>query len=125
MSQDIYLHLCCILIINLLHTVTISFFFFEKQCLDIKTRRQNLPVFLFPAEEKLKDKLAAAARGKLTQANKEKQIQMERKRKAAMFLSMLKSSEAAGAEEPAPSVDLPPPFHGKCKYLVYCCLQAI
>ena len=51
---------------------------------------QNKPIVL--AEEKLKDRLAAVAREKLTQANKEKQMQAERKRKAAMFINQLKSS---------------------------------
>ncbi|XP_021374796.1 splicing factor, suppressor of white-apricot homolog isoform X1 [Mizuhopecten yessoensis] len=44
------------------------------------------------AEERLKDRMAAAAREKLVQANKEKQMQAERKRKAAMFINMLKST---------------------------------
>ncbi|XP_041347938.1 splicing factor, suppressor of white-apricot homolog isoform X2 [Gigantopelta aegis] len=44
------------------------------------------------AEEKFKDRLAAVAREKLTQANKEKQMQAERKRKAAMFINQLKAS---------------------------------
>ncbi|KAJ8312289.1 hypothetical protein KUTeg_009662 [Tegillarca granosa] len=44
------------------------------------------------AEEKLKDKLAVAAREKLAQASKEKQMKAERKRKVAMFVNMLKSS---------------------------------
>ncbi|XP_029652984.1 splicing factor, suppressor of white-apricot homolog isoform X1 [Octopus sinensis] len=44
------------------------------------------------AEEKLKDRLALAAREKLSQATKEKQLQAERKRKAALFINMLKSS---------------------------------
>ncbi len=48
--------------------------------------------FLFSAEEKLKDKLAIAARDKLASTNKEKLVQAERKRKAAMFAAMLKSS---------------------------------
>ena len=44
-------------------------------------------------EDKLKDKLAIAAKEKLAAANKEKLIQAERKRKAAMFAAMLKSSQ--------------------------------
>ncbi len=45
------------------------------------------------AEDKLKDKLAIAARDKLAATNKEKLIQAERKRKAAMFAAMLKSNQ--------------------------------
>ena len=51
--------------------------------------------FLFPlAKQKLEDRLAAAAREKLAQASKEskeKQLQAERKRKAALFLQTLKN----------------------------------
>ncbi|XP_033747378.1 splicing factor, suppressor of white-apricot homolog isoform X2 [Pecten maximus] len=49
------------------------------------------------AEERLKDKMAAAAREKLVQANKEKQMQAERKRKAAMFINMLKSTNVVAS----------------------------
>ncbi|XP_060067349.1 splicing factor, suppressor of white-apricot homolog isoform X2 [Ylistrum balloti] len=49
------------------------------------------------AEERLKDRMAAAAREKLVQANKEKQMQAERKRKAAMFINMLKSTNVAAS----------------------------
>ncbi|KAL3856461.1 hypothetical protein ACJMK2_011217 [Sinanodonta woodiana] len=44
------------------------------------------------AEQRLKDRLAAAAREKLSQTDKEKQLQAERKKKAAMFINMLKST---------------------------------
>lgn len=44
------------------------------------------------AEEKLKDKLAAAAREKLAQQSRDRQLQLERKRKAALFLNKLKDS---------------------------------
>ena len=44
-------------------------------------------------EARLKDKLALAAREKLAQASKENQIKAERKRRAAMFINMLKSSQ--------------------------------
>lgn len=50
----------------------------------------SLPV----AKQKLEDRLAAAAREKLAQASKEskeKQLQAERKRKAALFLQTLRS----------------------------------
>ncbi|KAK7462102.1 hypothetical protein BaRGS_00038474 [Batillaria attramentaria] len=42
------------------------------------------------AEERLKDKLAVAARDKLATATREKQLQAERKRKASMFIKLLK-----------------------------------
>lgn len=60
----------------------------------------NQPPLLFPliflpvAKQKLEDRLAAAAREKLAQASKEskeKQLQAERKRKAALFLQTLRS----------------------------------
>lgn len=43
------------------------------------------------AEDKIKDKLAAAARDKLS-TSKERQLQLERKKKAAMFLSQIQVS---------------------------------
>ena len=81
-------------------------------------------------EDKLKDKLAIAAKEKLAAANKEKLIQAERKRKAAMFAAMLKSSQQdqqlqqqtatqraqaavqAGGEDPAAGIP-PPAIKGK------------
>lgn len=48
------------------------------------------------AEQRLRDKLAAAAREKMsqvTQNTKEKSLQAERKRKAAMFVNMLKTKQ--------------------------------
>ncbi|KAH9525838.1 hypothetical protein Btru_002516 [Bulinus truncatus] len=50
-------------------------------------------------EEKLKDKLASAMKERISQSHKEKQLQMERKRKAAMFLNTIKTSQ--------PSLPLP------------------
>lgn len=54
-----------------------------------------LPIISLPsAKQKLEDRLAAAAREKLAQASKEskeKQLQAERKRKAALFLQTLRS----------------------------------
>ncbi|XP_059622143.1 protein suppressor of white apricot isoform X2 [Phlebotomus argentipes] len=44
------------------------------------------------AEEKVRDKLAAAAREKLGLISKEKQLQLERKKKAMAFLTQIKSS---------------------------------
>ncbi|XP_053543674.1 splicing factor, suppressor of white-apricot homolog [Ictalurus punctatus] len=57
------------------------------------------------AKQKLEDRLAAAAREKLAQASKEwkeKQLQAERKRKAALFLQTLRGPDAElkRAEEP-------------------------
>lgn len=49
------------------------------------------------AKQKLEDRLAAAAREKLAQASKEskeRQLQAERKRKAALFLQNLRGPEA-------------------------------
>lgn len=55
----------------------------------------HTPPSLFSlAKQKLEDRLAAAAREKLAQASKEskeKQLQAERKRKAALFLQTLKN----------------------------------
>ncbi|XP_076452760.1 splicing factor, suppressor of white-apricot homolog isoform X2 [Babylonia areolata] len=52
------------------------------------------------AEERLKDKLATAARDKLAACSKERQLQTERKKKAAMFINLLrivKESPASAA----------------------------
>ncbi|XP_005403035.1 PREDICTED: splicing factor, suppressor of white-apricot homolog isoform X3 [Chinchilla lanigera] len=64
------------------------------------------------AKQKLEDRLAAAAREKLAQASKEskeKQLQAERKRKAALFLQTLKNpvpeAEVGKIEESAFSVE--------------------
>ena len=60
----------------------------------------DFPPPLPPAKLKLEDRLAAAAREKLAQASKEskeKQLQAERKRKAALFLQTLR---APGLGEP-------------------------
>lgn len=65
------------------------------------------------AKQKLEDRLAAAAREKLAQASKEskeKQLQAERKRKAALFLQTLKNplpeTEVGKLEESAFSVEV-------------------
>ena len=66
------------------------------------------------AEQKLRDKLAAAAREKMTQVTqntKEKSLQAERKRKAAMFVNMLKTKQKPGAE-------LTPPIIGELDPMV-------
>lgn len=52
------------------------------------------------AEERLKDRLAAAAREKIAAAARERQIQMERKRRAAAFLNMIRKENTL----PLPSV---------------------
>lgn len=57
----------------------------------------TFPPFSLPAKQKLEDRLAAAAREKLAQASKEskeRQLQAERKRKAALFLQTLRGPEA-------------------------------
>lgn len=54
----------------------------------------------FTAEQKLRDKLAAAARDKMsqvTQHTKEKELQAERKKRAAMFINMLKSKNKSSS----------------------------
>lgn len=43
-------------------------------------------------EDRIKDKLVAAARDKLAATSREKQLQLERKKKAAMFLSQIQTS---------------------------------
>lgn len=65
------------------------------------------------AKQKLEDRLAAAAREKLAQASKEskeKQLQAERKRKAALFLQTLKNplpeAEVGKIEESPFSVEV-------------------
>ncbi|XP_068609080.1 splicing factor, suppressor of white-apricot homolog [Brachionichthys hirsutus] len=60
------------------------------------------------AKQKLEDRLAAAAREKLAQASKEskeKQLQAERKRKAALFLQTLRSPFAGEPEAKKAEID--------------------
>jgi len=60
------------------------------------------PPPLLTAKQKLEDRLAAAAREKLAQASKEskeKQLQAERKRKAALFLQTLRAPGAGGPDK--------------------------
>lgn len=53
-------------------------------------------IFIFStAEHKLADKLASAAREKLARESRERQLQAQRKRKAALFINMLKDSNSA------------------------------
>nr|XP_019540201.2 protein suppressor of white apricot [Aedes albopictus] len=54
-------------------------------------------------EDRIKDKLAVAARERLASITKEKQLQLERKKRASMFLSLINKNE------PDQTVDEPPP----------------
>ncbi|GFR60968.1 splicing factor, suppressor of white-apricot [Elysia marginata] len=56
-------------------------------------------------EEKLKDKLANAVKERLSQTNRERQLQQERKKKAAMFLNLIKSSQPTEPSPPPPPED--------------------
>lgn len=51
------------------------------------------------AEERVKDKLAAAAREKIAAAAREKQLQLERKRRAAAFINMIRKDHPLGTPE--------------------------
>jgi len=56
-------------------------------------------VCLFSAEQRMRDRIAASAREKLSQVDREAQMKLERKRKAAMFINLLKNKnnpEASG-----------------------------
>ena len=69
----------------------------------------HLCVFSPPAKQKLEDRLAAAAREKLAQASKEskeKQLQAERKRKAALFLQTLRGPVPGEPEAKRAELDL-------------------
>jgi len=57
-------------------------------------------IFFVLAEERLKDKLAAAAREKIAAAAREKQLQLERKRRAAAFLNMIRKDHPLGTDLP-------------------------
>jgi hypothetical protein len=52
------------------------------------------------AEERVKDKLAAAAREKIAAVAREKQLQLERKRRAAAFLNMIRKDHPLGTDLP-------------------------
>lgn len=56
-----------------------------------KTEEQKEKDARRAAQEKIRDKLAAAAREKLSLISKEKQLQLERKKKAMAFLTQMKS----------------------------------
>lgn len=63
---------------------------------------------LLTAKQKLEDRLAVAAREKLAQASKEskeKQLQAERKRKAALFLQTLRSPHTGEPEAKRAELD--------------------
>ncbi|XP_033102184.1 splicing factor, suppressor of white-apricot homolog [Anneissia japonica] len=51
------------------------------------------------ARQKIADKLAQAARGKLQQSSKERNVQMERRKKAALFLTMIKDKQVTMVPE--------------------------
>ncbi|XP_055640513.1 protein suppressor of white apricot isoform X2 [Toxorhynchites rutilus septentrionalis] len=51
-------------------------------------------------EERIKDKLAIAARERLALISKEKQLQLERKKKASAFLSMIGKTEPREEDDP-------------------------
>jgi hypothetical protein len=57
---------------------------------------KSVILFFFQAEERVKDKLAAAAREKIAAAAREKQLQLERKRRAAAFLNMIRKDHPLG-----------------------------
>ncbi|EAT39503.1 AAEL008703-PA [Aedes aegypti] len=58
-------------------------------------------------EDRIKDKLAVAAREKLASITKEKQLQLERKKKASMFLSLINKAEPDQAEDEPPPAKKP------------------
>ena len=60
-------------------------------------------VFLFAAEKKLADKLAVAARSRLVHDSREKQLQAQRKRRAALFLTKLKEDQTSEPDLSVPS----------------------
>ncbi|TKS84316.1 Splicing factor, suppressor of white-apricot -like protein [Collichthys lucidus] len=76
--------------------------------LEAKQATSLLLSFLPLAKQKLEDRLAAAAREKLAQASKEskeKQLQAERKRKAALFLQTLRGPFAGEPEAKRAELD--------------------
>lgn len=56
------------------------------------------------ADDRLKDKLAAAAREKLASSSRDRQLQLERKRKAEMFLSQIQAKKKTEVQEVAAPV---------------------
>ncbi|CAH0549074.1 unnamed protein product [Brassicogethes aeneus] len=56
------------------------------------------------AEDRIKDKIASAAREKLASATKDKALQMERKKKAALFLKM-KSAQISEENKPTQTAE--------------------
>ena len=62
------------------------------------------------ADTRLADRLSAAARERLSLAAKEKQLQVQRKQKAALFASMLKHSTNDGADT----------VNGACLWCCHC-----
>ncbi|XP_077398360.1 splicing factor, suppressor of white-apricot homolog isoform X2 [Vanacampus margaritifer] len=79
----------------------------EKRCLSLQELEAK------QAKQKLEDRLAAAAREKLAQAckeSKEKQLQAERKRKAALFLQTLRNPLTGEPEAKRAELDLSTQF---------------
>ncbi|XP_061783089.1 splicing factor, suppressor of white-apricot homolog isoform X1 [Nerophis lumbriciformis] len=75
----------------------------KRRCLTLELQEAK------QAKQRLEDRLAAAAREKLAQASKEskeKQLQAERKRKAALFLQTLRSPLAGEPEAKRAELDL-------------------
>lgn len=66
-------------------------------CIESVLKKSN---FFVLAEERVKDKLAAAAREKIAAAAREKQLQLERKRRAAAFLNMIRKDHPLGTDLP-------------------------
>ncbi|KAK5851858.1 hypothetical protein PBY51_023376 [Eleginops maclovinus] len=87
---------------------------FEKELASISAPEEKRPSLSLEeleakqAKQKLEDRLAAAAREKLAQASKEskeKQLQAERKRKAALFLQTLRGPYAGEPEAKRAELD--------------------
>ncbi|KAF7384652.1 hypothetical protein HZH68_014264 [Vespula germanica] len=55
-------------------------------------------------EDRIKDKLVAAARDKLAATSREKQLQLERKKKAAMFLSQIQTTSSKIGTSTTPNI---------------------
>lgn len=57
----------------------------------LTTGKLFIKILIFLAEDKIKDRLAQLAREKLGILSKEKQLQLERKRRAMAFLNQISS----------------------------------
>lgn len=78
----------------------LSYLRLDKDVCNYYTHSLIVTKLLFPltAEQRLKDRITASAREKLSQADREAQMKLERKRKAAMFINLLKSQNNAEKE---------------------------